>query len=884
MKFYLVIAGLGVMTLSSCNLFKKTQTVEPVTVVDSVKVEEPPVSVTREVYRAAETREFDLLHTNLDVSFDWDKQYLHGKAFLTLTPYFYPTKTLNLDAKGFDIKKVELVEGEIRTGMEYEYDDLVLSITLDKKYYQGQEVKVYIEYTAKPEELEAGGSAAITSDKGLYFINPKNEDKNKPQQIWTQGETEASSCWFPTIDAPNERMTQEIAITVDEKYLTLSNGTLSFSSLNGDGTRTDYWKQEKPHAPYLVMMAVGEFSVTKDQWKEMEVNYYVEDHYADHASAIFGETPEMIELFSNQLGVPYPWDKYHQIVVRDYVSGAMENTSAVIHGEFLYQTKRELLDSDNEDIIAHELYHHWFGDLVTCESWANLPLNESFATYGEYLWREHKHGRESADAHLYGMLNQYLSESKSKQVDMIRFDYEDKEDMFDRHSYSKGGRILHMLRKEVGDKAFFASLKKYLEDNRYQAVEIHHLRLAFEEVTGRDLNWFFDQWFLSSGHPEIEISYEYDGEAGQQTVTVLQKQNLEKTPLYHVPLLVDIYIDGKPTRYHKVLDETIETWTFEVSKKPDWVNVDAEKMLLCQKKDQKEQSEWIAQYQQGPLFLDRYEALNKCIKKSRKDQASAEVVVAALDDPYWGLRRAAAGGLKGAVNHFPERIQDKLLQLAGSDPSAKVRSSALSALTKHFESDDLMPVYEQALKDSSYAVIGRGLRGMVALDKERGMKEAARFESENAESILVGLANLYGKNGGKEKHQFFIDINPKITGFNRIGYISSYTTFLSNNTDDKTVDQALPMLEEMVGGSGAWWMKTFPIKALESIQGRYSSQEHDLQEEITKKEAIEGADLSEITILQNDLNRVKTQKAKVEKVIQNIRNNEKDKRVLRLLD
>ena len=185
-------------------------------------------------------------------------------------------------------------------------------------------------------------------------------------------------------------MTQEIKITVGSRYVTLSNGLLLSSKPNGDGTRTDYWKQTLPHAPYLAMMAIGEFAVVKDKWKGIDVDYYVEPAYEPHAKAIFGETPAMLDYYSDVLKLPYAWEKYSQVVVRDYVSGDMENTTATIHGEFLHRTDRELLDGDNERIIAHELFHHWFGDLVTCESWSNLPLNESFATYGEYMWLEHR--------------------------------------------------------------------------------------------------------------------------------------------------------------------------------------------------------------------------------------------------------------------------------------------------------------------------------------------------------------------------------------------------------------------------------------------------------------------------------------------------------------
>jgi len=353
----------------------------------------------RGIYNSSRTLQTDIVHTRLEVSFDWEHARLNGKEILTAKQHFYTSDSLILDAKGMDILSVEMNNKKLA----YTYNDsLHLRIQLDRKYTRDEKFNVTIQYVSKPDERKVGGSAAITSDKGLYFINPKGEDKTKMPQIWTQGETEANSVWFPTVDAPNAKSTEEILMTVQDKYMTLANGKLISSKKNADGTRTDHWKQDLPHAPYLFMMAVGEFKTVKDSYtrkdgSKMEVNYIVEPAYEKDAKAIFGETPEMIRFFSEKLGLEYPWDKYSQIVVRDYVSGAMENTGAVIFGDYVYKTKRELIDGNDESTIAHELFHHWFGDLVTCESWANLPLNESFANYSQYLWDEYEYGVDEAD-------------------------------------------------------------------------------------------------------------------------------------------------------------------------------------------------------------------------------------------------------------------------------------------------------------------------------------------------------------------------------------------------------------------------------------------------------------------------------------------------------
>ncbi len=413
-------------------------------------------------YQATNTQLIDLLHTKLEINLDWELQQLNGIATLQIKPYFYEQDKVILDAKNFEIHDVKLIKGTDKSDLKYFYNGLELLIKLDTVYDREQAFFIEIAYTAKPTERIVGGSEVIESDQGLYFINHDGSNEYKPTQVWTQGETEANSYWFPTVDSPNERTTQEMYITVDQKFTTLSNGELIYSKFNTDSTRTDYWKLDQPHAPYLFMFAVGEFEIYEDSWEGMEVSYYMEPRYAPYARNIFGATPEMLTFFSELYGLKYVWPKYAQIVVRDYVSGAMENTTASLFYEELNVDSRDLVDYNYEKIIAHELAHQWFGNLVTCESWSNLTLNEGFANYAEYLWYNHKYGSFEAELHNMDELEQYLDESLEKQVDLIRYFYDDKEDMFDSHSYAKGGLILNMLRDYVGDEAFFESLNRYL--------------------------------------------------------------------------------------------------------------------------------------------------------------------------------------------------------------------------------------------------------------------------------------------------------------------------------------------------------------------------------------------------------------------------------------
>jgi aminopeptidase N len=845
------------------------------------KVEERPV------YRASETRVHDLVHTVLDVRFDLKKRYLYGKAEIDLTPHFYPTDSLHLDAKGFDLDKVALVTDTGRKPLSYRYDERRIHIDLDSSYGRRDTFRVFIDYTAKPAELDLQGSQAISSAQGLYFIDPMDEDPDKPTQIWTQGETESSSCWFPTIDAPNQKMSQEISITVRDSFKTLSNGSLQYSIQNGDGTRTDHWKQEKPHAPYLTMMAIGDFAVVEDEWKDMPVNYWVEKDYRESAMDIFGNTPEMIEFYSDTLGFEYPWAKYDQVVVRDFVSGAMENTTATVHGSMQRMTERELIDGDNEPTIAHELIHHWFGNVVTCESWANLPLNEAFATYGEYLWEEHKYGREAADKLLQDKLNTYFRQAQQKQVDLIRFDYGDKESMFDAFSYHKGSRVLHMLRKYVGNDAFFQALELYLHDNAYEPVEIHDMRLAFEEVTGEDLNWFFEQWFLDKGHPVLDISYRYLPEKERQEVIVRQEQDTDEWPLYKLPFSIDIYQGAEKERHEVILNASVDTFSFRVEKKPDLVNVDAEKMLLCKKQDHKSRSAYIHQYEHAPLYLDRYEAVEYC--QDRRDSISAGVVLRAMEDDHPRIRRLAYQDLGTVFRYYPEKAEQKLLEHARSDEHAPTRATALSMVREYLEGDR-MELYESALKDSSYMNVSTALRAISEENPKRGAELAKELEDSENEDIVLAVATIYASEGTPGKNAFFLEHLEALGIRSKMGYLQTYSDYLQKQ-DFEAVEKALPALENEAIEGGHWYVQFTAVRSIKALMAPYEEERKGLEkdlEELKEKADDEEKELSEAEKeerreKQEALQRTEEQLGTFRSVLDRIREKVENQRILRYL-
>lgn len=768
-------------------------------------------------YRAAYKRAIALQHTKLKVAFNWKKKEVFGEAEITLRPYFYSTDSVILNARRMELKEVSLVSGKNnRTPLKFEYDSHLIKIKLDRTYAKDESLTLYVNYVSRPENLPKGGSRAIQKDKGLYFINADSLDPDTPTQLWTQGETESNSAWFPTIEDPQQRMTQEIYMTVDTAMTTLSNGLLLSSVNNNNGTKTDYWKQSLSAAPYLTMIAAGKFAVVKDKWKNIEVNYYVDPLYEKYAKMIFGLTPEMLTFFSDKLGVQYPWEKYSQVVVHDYVSGAMENTTAVVHGTNMQQDVSSHMDGNYEDYISHELFHHWFGNLVTCESWSNITLNEGFANYSEYLWREYKYGREDAD-----WLNQtdqsgYLYVSAQSDPPLFRSEYEDREDVYDGISYNKGGRVLHMLRKYVGDSAFFAALHNYLVSNSYSSVEISDLRLAFEKTTGEDLNWFFDQWFFKGGHPTIGIEYNWDDSLRRETITIKQKQDLSKNPLYRLPLDVDIYYNGKKERKKIVVEEPVQQFSFDLPVKPDLVNVDAEKILLCNKSDSKTNAEFIFQYKHAPLYLDKYEAITKIGASYSINTPEARLIREALSDKYYNLRFTALNNVGELALNQPDSIKQKLMSMASADSSSDVREKALSILGKNFSYSELSGFYEKSLKDSSYQVVARAFKIISEKDTLKAKQIALNLEKDSSQAILLRLAEFYS-NSSEDKIDFYKRALRFSSSYRRYSILKEFEKYLKSSKELSIVKRGTEVLFSRAINRGSRSYSTY-VSTLKEIR------------------------------------------------------------------
>lgn len=790
----------------------------------------PPAKQPKKLpYRPAETRLLDVEHMSLAVRFDYEKQHVYGKATLTCRPYFYALKIAELDARGFEIKRISLLNNADTTSLKYEYNGQKLLVSLDKAYGSKEDFTLFIDYIAKPNEIKGARGVAITDDKGLYFINPTGKEKDKPRQIWTQGETQSNSCWFPTVDAPNEKITHDIAITVEDKDITLSNGELMMSRNNPDGSRTDYWKQIKPHAPYLVMLAVGEFAKVKDYWRDsVEVDYYVEPKYKSYAKMVFGNTPEMMELFSKKLGVDYPWSKFSQIVVRDFVSGAMENTSAVVHYDALQHDAREHLDNPHEDIVAHELFHHWFGDLVTCESWSNLPLNESFATYGEYIWQEHKYGNMEADREFYNNLRAYLGQKNKHNADPIRYHYSSRDELFDVVSYQKGGYILHMLRKQVGDEAFFEALNLYLTRHAYKTAEIANLRMAFEEVTGQDLNWFFDQWFLKAGHPVLEYSYTYSEDRKKVNLTITQKQDSE-WGVYRLPLKVDVYSNGKTTREHITATTLKQSFEFTSANAIDFVNVDADQALPALINDTKTIAEYRAMIEAAPLYMDKHYAVKGWLgllpdTLTDKDLGLIKYL---LTHTFWGVRDLGLSAYEklDSTQRYP--FNGILKNIANTDTKAENRAEAVLLLAEA-DAKNNVSLFEKTIGDSAYSVVAASLEALMIANSPTVHEQINRHKTIHNKTLQYTIAALLAEDPSTDEVSYYESTFGKYGHYN-FAIMSSYVKYLQLSSQ-AIQQKAIPGLKSYYQSSADENIRLVMPSFVRNLQGQWKDQVAELEE------------------------------------------------------
>ena len=650
----------------------------------------------------APDRPADVKHVKLVIALDFEQETVSGTVYTTFSALYDDLKTVTFDAVELQIERVMLEDGKelafstdgsvmlsaakhlaLEGGKELAFstDAKKLIVTLDRPYNYGEQFTIAVEYHAKPRT-------------GLHFIKPAPEDPTRPVQAWTFGQPRYHSHWFPCHDAPNDRATTEIIATVPAQFITISNGNLLGVTGNG-ATRTHHWRHDVPHATYLISLVVGDFAVIEDHYKSIPVTYYVRPDRKDDAHLYMGKTPEMMRFFSEYTGVEYPYNKYAQTVVEIF-TGAMEHTTATTHGFSLLVDKRASLDIDLVPVVAHELAHQWFGDLLTCRDWSNGWLNEGFATYFEVLWEEYDHGTDHFKHSMLDLKQGYLGEDAHYRRPIVYHVYHDDGfELFDAHLYNKGAWVLHMLRHQLGEAAFKRAIHAYISRYREREVITADLERTFEDVTGRSLAQFFQQWVYKGGYPAFEVNYSWDSEHNMAKVKIKQTQQIDAltacfvTPVdlaFTIPTSDEAAKDDNTTETRTIEmqvmvgeDEQVEqTFYVPLERQPVMVRFDPNGWLLKTLKFERPAKMMRYQLAHDPDTLGRIEAA-EALGEVGDDESIDGLKQALLTDAFWGVRNAAASAL-GVIG--TRKAQDVLLQgLQELDPVEFPRVRAAIART-----------------------------------------------------------------------------------------------------------------------------------------------------------------------------------------------------------
>jgi aminopeptidase N len=639
--------------------------------------------------RYAPDRVVDVEHVRIELDIRFDERRIAGSCALTLTPILDGVRRVELDAVELEIAAVTR-EG---TALAHAYDGRRLAIDFGGPLAAGERTTVVVSYAARPR-------------RGLYFIGPDDGYPQRPRQVWSQGQDEDSRCWFPCFDAPHQKSTSEVIVTVPPRFFALSNGDLVAQQLDAEaGRRRFHWRFDVPHSPYLITLAAGELAEIVDAWEDIDVRYYVEPGKEAAARRALGRTPEMLALFSERFGVRYPYRKYAQVCVADFIFGGMENTTATTLTDTILFDERAALDFDAEALVAHELAHQWFGDLLTCRDWGQGWLNEGFATYSEYLWREHGHGRDEAVMELLDWADQYFGEdAKRYRRPIVTNVYEEPIDVFDHHLYEKGGLVLHMLRRVLGEAPFWKAIGHYVRKHRTGSVETRDLARAVEEATGKSLDWFFDQWIHKAGHPELEVKYGWDADSKLARFAVKQTQKVEgETPLFRLPLEVRFRVEDRDVTLPLEIKDAQEVFHFPLAAEPTQAIFDTGGHTLKRLELDKPRPLWLAELAGATDAADRIAAARGLVKHTSAD-AVAGLERALGGDPFWGVRAAAAETL-GA--HRSPGARDVLVRaLADRKMHPKARRAVARALGEHRHDDEAARALEQLVRggDPSYFV------------------------------------------------------------------------------------------------------------------------------------------------------------------------------------
>ncbi len=692
------------------------------------------------------SRPFAIPHLALDLDLDFGKKSVSGTATLSFERVAPGVGELSLDAVGFTLESVRVDSGAGFVAAPFSYDGDTLVVQGLEQVEAGQ---VRVSYTVTPR-------------RGMYFLEPDAKVKDRPRQVWTQCQDEDARHWIPCHDKPHVKMTSEIKVRVPNGFVALSNGELVASQTPAGKKPWEYhFRLDKPHPSYLLTLVAGNFTIIEDRdavlgkGQSVPVRYYVPPARKKDTARSFGETPRMIELFSRLTGVPFPWQRYSQIVVSDFIFGGMENTTATTMYEHVLLDERAALDVTSNDLVAHELAHQWFGDFVTCRDWSHAWLNEGFATFLEHVEREDRIGRDEYDYGVASDNDTYLHEASVRYSrPIVCRDYVEPIDLFDRHLYEKGGLVLHMLRRELGDETFWSGVRDYLSSHAYGVVETNDLQRALEKVSGRSLERFFDSWVYRPGHPELKVKVSWDD--GLLSVNTKQTQKLGDTAEFHFELELEVGTRGGAiARHTKTVSSANDTFVIALAERPSFVAFDPDLRVLGDLsfeapsdmlRNQLEQATHAISRSRAADALSRRDdpptiaALSACLaKKTEAWMVRAEAARALgkirSDEAFSGLsgqvgaehpkvRRAVASALGNFKT--PEAAQ-LLEKRAKSDPSYLVEAESTRALGRTRQPEAL-DVIVKLLDRPSWAEVARAgaMDGLGALRDERALPEVLK--------------------------------------------------------------------------------------------------------------------------------------------------------------
>ncbi|MBI3557942.1 MAG: HEAT repeat domain-containing protein [Deltaproteobacteria bacterium] len=686
----------------------------------------------------APDRLVDVEHIKLELTVDLPSKTLKGTCTTDFRAVAPAVGKISFDATDLIVEQVfDASGGELR----FDQQPKKLTVYLRKAPQPGEHGKVIIKY-------------GVTEPRaGLYFIAPDKDYPNRPFQLWTQGQDQDNRYWIPCHDAPNEKAATEMLVTVDERYTAISNGKLMNAAHDKDRkTKTYHWKQAMPHASYLITLCVGEFTEMKEVWKdsrghEIPVLYYTLAGRERETKLAFGKTPRMLEFYSKKIGVDYPYEKYAQVVAWDFIYGGMENTSATTQTEYTLHPESVELDYSSEPLVAHELAHQWFGDLLTCKEWSHAWLNEGFATYFEALWTEAEHGKDEFLYELFTNEKIYKAEDGGAyRRPIVTNIYLSPSDIFDRHLYEKGGRVLHMLRRLVGEDLWWKAINRYVMASFAKTVETVDLQRAFEETSGRALTWFFEQWVFKAGHPDFKANYEWVDDKKQVKLTLAQKQEysaLVGTFRTNVQFKI-VTSDGEYIHDLDVTDVE-QTYWFSCADKPKFVSLNPENTILGNWDFSPGRDLLISQLQFDKDVMGRVFAA-RTLAKDHSRQSVDALGEALGREKFWGVQLEIAETL-GQIGS--PRCQEHLLKYCAEIKHPKARKSAIKALGT-FRNEGTLEVVERALKSDASPLVQ--YEAGVALGK---VKASGIFEKLSAalgkrdswheyydRGIIQGLAEL----------------------------------------------------------------------------------------------------------------------------------------------